>query len=1330
MADLLTDLDAALADDPELSLEAQFRAPKPAPGTPVLSNRTPEPYRPPAQKPDRPSWAVDYGWRGVAGGVADGIFGLMDTVQTFDHSISARLDRTLHSTLGIHLPGGATIDADGKYRFVNASESFESYKSDRDGARAFMKTTLFKEPERTGAKITRDISEFAANFVPMMVATEGMAGWGYVAAWSRPILASAVAAYQKTDPLEGNLANVAEHFGIEKAAISKMLHVDDLVGALSVEQDDSEFEARLKNMAADGVVGVAADGAFKALGTMIGALRKVKVQKAELEALEGAAEVKPDVNTAAIREAVEDDAAGGAKTLAEGAEPPPSVAKPEGPSVPQDAPAGTQGELFERPQSAAPDVLDEFERVHLDVDAKVRGMTEVELRQLAEDQAAGRGFTMLERMGVNPARLDFGKFLAKHPNAAEAMEALHDWVARIATAAEPMSLQLGSKPRTAETTAVLARFLGSDIKTISKTFADKTKNLDVYANAAAGLIGGEAEKLVVLAEKAVPRVADAGSPEYIAFLKQLETVSVLQAAFRGSASNMGRGLRSLQTIVESRQGLAKISRIKSVLGKDPADATAKIGKTFEDRLTALGEAKTPAARAKLLQQILKQRGDLARVVRDATKYSGIVGKLRVFRETSANLFSPATFTFNILGGAGMITSDIIAASTSHLGAALFRSPEWVAAAASNRAYLGSLLPSLWHGTVRSTQYLARESIAEVRAATEGLGTNVASAKLTQASSWVERQFGKIPVWEADKLGKEATLGDLRPKFERADATRERLWHIAPTTVDAWNASDNHGAAFLTAGLRSLTGLAFNTFGAISRSARVLAIDVPDELIGQTVFDASRYAEAVRQATLQGLQLGKSGTDLASFAERQAKQLVSEASDDTLTRLEQLVAAGQQDAGKIKLLAQEALDRTNIESVAEADARRILFQDDLKTGVAQGASRALNQMDPGGIIVPFVKTPLRIIESAAMEFTPAGLFFREARETIAAGGPEAAEMIARMTLGTMLIVEGYTRAAKGDVVGYDGGPTSSSRLGRPQYSIRLPGGNHWEFGRIDPLAIPLGLGADLYEWEQRFEDEDKEHTKGALEKYTYAVMHAVTSSVLSKSWLKSLQNFSAMADPKTGDYSREQFFNGLMQRMVPAGGFQKYAAQGDADAIREAKTLAEKYRASWVGLSAALPVRRDPLLGKVVEFNRTAGFRRGEDADDQLIAEVSRLNFEAPRDTRAIAGVQLTAKHSERLKALMGEEVRLGGLTLDGRLRAHMANPRWRTMSDYQRVEAIRDTREMYADVAKTRLQQEDKGLAQEVKVQSHIRLLEQRGTTPDELPAAVQRFRKEALSQE
>ncbi|QOC54133.1 hypothetical protein [Caulobacter phage S2B] len=103
------------------------------------------------------------------------------------------------------------------------------------------------------------------------------------------------------------------------------------------------------------------------------------------------------------------------------------------------------------------------------MDAKVKGMSADELRQLADDQANGRGFQMLERMGVNPARLDFGKFLADQSDPAAAMAALHGWVARIATAAEPMSLHLGSKPRSTESTARLAHLLGTDIKSVIKS---------------------------------------------------------------------------------------------------------------------------------------------------------------------------------------------------------------------------------------------------------------------------------------------------------------------------------------------------------------------------------------------------------------------------------------------------------------------------------------------------------------------------------------------------------------------------------------------------------------------------------------------------------------------------------------------------------------------------------------------------------------------------------------------------------------------------------------------------------------------------------------------
>ena len=1183
-------------------------------------------------------------------------------------------------------------------------------------ARGAVKST-FAEPESGGAKITRDISEFAANFIPLMKGTEGLKAFGAVAAYGRPVIASAIAAYQKVDPMEGNLANVAQHFGVDKGALSKMLHVDDLIGALAVDATDTEFAARLKNMAADGVAGVATDGAFKALGSMVGIVRRAKVEKAELLALKAAHENPIDVNVESIKAALDE---GPAPTLAARAEVGPSLVKPE-------APVGTQGDLFGAAPSTAPSHLDDFERVFMDVDAKVKGMSPDALRQLADDQATGKGFTMLERMGVNPARLDFGAFLAKHTDPATAMEALHDWVARIATAAEPMSLQMGSAPRTANATATLARMLGSDVASVVKTFSDKTKNLDVFANAASGLIGGEAQKLVVMAEKAMPRFRDAGSPEYIDFLKQLETVASLQAAFRGSASRMGRGLRSLQNIVGARSGSAKVGRLKSVLGKDPQDIVAKAGRSFEDKLTALGEAKSPQAREKLLRAILESRGDLGAVIKQAGRFQGLTGKIVILRETTANLFSPGTFTFNVLGGVTMAAGDIIAASTSHLGAAVFRTAEWRAASAAHQAYLGTMLPALWHGVTRSTQYLAKELILEAKAATDGLGSTKAGPALTGAADWVEKQFGKIPIWEADKLGTGSTLGGLKPKFERPDMSRERLWHIPATAVDAMLTSNDHGPAFLQMGLRSLLGMSFNAFGAVTRSARILAIDVPDELIGQTVFNARRYSEAVRKATLDGIEIGKSGKDLAEYAERNALVLSKESSNESLERIEQLIAGGSHDEEKIKLLAQEALDRTDIENIAADGARRILFQDEFHSAALKATSHWLNIVDSGGIVVPFVKTPLKIIENAAREFTPAGLFFRDTWETLSKGGPEAAELAAKITLGTMLIVEGYTGAASGALVGYDGGSNSSARNGRPQYSGRLPDGKHWEYGRLDPIAIPLGFGADLHYWEQQFDAEDKEQMASALEKHTYAVLHAVVSSVMSKTWLQSLKNFSAMFDTKTGDYSREQFYNGLLQRAVPAGGFQKYAVQGDEDAIKAAKTSAEKWQAGWVGLSSSLPDRRDTLLGQVVTPARTAGIKHSPRADDPLLDELGRLNFERPPETRSVGGAELDVHQRERLKAIMGEEVRFSGQTLSERLRSNLETSRWKGMSDYQRTEEVRKTRSQYADMAKVLLQKEDQKLAGEVKVQRHIGLLEKRGVSAEELPAAVRQFRREVL---
>lgn len=61
--DLFDELEASLAVDPELHPAKQLRLAPPAPGTPVLTNRTPVANRAPPPPARRPSAVEDYGWR-------------------------------------------------------------------------------------------------------------------------------------------------------------------------------------------------------------------------------------------------------------------------------------------------------------------------------------------------------------------------------------------------------------------------------------------------------------------------------------------------------------------------------------------------------------------------------------------------------------------------------------------------------------------------------------------------------------------------------------------------------------------------------------------------------------------------------------------------------------------------------------------------------------------------------------------------------------------------------------------------------------------------------------------------------------------------------------------------------------------------------------------------------------------------------------------------------------------------------------------------------------------------------------------------------------------
>jgi hypothetical protein len=1331
---------------------------------PMMAGATPQTLPPDAPRissdiPKKPGWDWSHGvqganfsqmqdqdvdmFRGLASGIERGIMGIPQAAVDLEDFTVGNLSRMADSAtaagfqaLGVQ-PKGLSMK-DGKLAWVPTQPTdYKSMKQVVDDS-GVLKPVL-ERPHTDGGKLVEGIASFVVPFKAAKVAlgTAGAyANWGKLTGLATDITASAASAFASLDPMEGNLANVAKDMGLDHTAIAELTGVGTLVDALSVDHDDSAIEARLKNTVADFATNIAVTGAMEMMVKGVKTLRAGRV-------VQKAAEVTDTADTINV------DAAHSTPDVAAHVEA--RVAET----------AGTQGELFPdlAPAKApAEDVIDTVEKMVLNINAKGAKVTEEEINALAQNWIKGGSYEGIERMGVNPDRLDFGKWMAEHADPAALSQGIHSLLEGISGSevGQRIASVMGSASRTDEAAAFLSKMVGSDVNTILTTFKGKTKNLDVYVRAASSLVGGETKKLMVLAEnlrdlamKGEFSFDNAAHPAYIEFLKQFETLTTMQSAMRGSFSEMGRGLRSIQQVNAVRTAKADLELAKSVI-KDAPDAavqTAKIDQmkgTWDEKLRALADAKTPAQRKALLDQVLAANGNLAGVAKNVASGEGTLfaKACRWMRETSANLFSFGTASATAMGMVAYHGTDLIAGLVHEPLAYLTKNDEFLVAAAANRAKWGTLLPAYVNGLTRGFQVVGSELLKESGRIAEGLGSqgvNAATRAEAAAKAW-ETHFGGKPAMAGDKFGKQV-IGSVANKFDRPDFHRDPAIYLKAADVDNLLQSDNHGPAVMSAAAKAIIGLATNSFGAVTRAGRIVSIEFLDEVTGSAVYGAHKYAEAIATTTREGIKQGLSGRALADYAEKAAKDIVSSSSRETTARLQNLIEAGSADTGRIEQLAKDVIQRYGIEEVAQSDARRILFQDELQTSLGQGLKKA-GSVDKAGIIAPFVHTPLRILETGLMDFSPIGVFKRSLREDLRSNGPKAAEALAKIGMGTTAMMLGYSMAANGQVVGYDGGSSSSAREARPQYSMKV--GDKWvEYGRIDPFATVIGIGADIYQFEKMLEDTDLSGDQGAmsqLQKLAETGFMTLVSNIMSKTYLQGMKQLSEGLLPSNLSQGMQnpgltQLISGLEQRFVPVGGFQKGMSGEIANTQVQTsdpadfwQQLKNQYVSSWFFSRDTLYDKRDPFLGTKLTYDRDAGIKVADHDSDPLRKELSNLSFALPKNPTSIQGVKLTGDQQHSLLAALGD-TKVGGQTLEERLRDYVVSPEWKQYSDYQKVEILKMIRQEYYDNAKDTVLGKDRGLQADVAGVAFQKQLLMAGEQPHAIPAKVQAFKKELLQQ-
>jgi hypothetical protein len=269
-----------------------------------------------------------------------------------------------------------------------------------------------------------------------------------------------------------------------------------------------------------------------------------------------------------------------------------------------------------------------------------------------------------------------------------------------------------------------------------------------------------------------------------------------------------------------------------------------------------------------------------------------------------------------------------------------------------------------------------------------------------------------------------------------------------------------------------------------------------------------------------------------------------------------------------------------------------------------------------LVMPFVRTPTNIFKFA-WERTPGlNLFNQNVLRDLEAGGSAATTRLAQVDMANAFAQQIMVGALSGRITG--AGPRNPAlrsqwmNAGNQPYSIRSSDGSWVSFRRGDPMAIPVGLLADLVGISGNHSEQD-------LGSLSSAAVGALVSNVSSKTFLQGVVQFADLFGRGGDGEEWSRFINSMAtSTVIPSA-----ASQMDPDNIlRETRGLYDEFLNRTPGFSSHLEPRRN-LFGEQVlappgnYVNRTLNpfTVMGPSAADPVLQTLVDLGKSMPLPTR-------------------------------------------------------------------------------------------------------------------
>jgi hypothetical protein len=260
-----------------------------------------------------------------------------------------------------------------------------------------------------------------------------------------------------------------------------------------------------------------------------------------------------------------------------------------------------------------------------------------------------------------------------------------------------------------------------------------------------------------------------------------------------------------------------------------------------------------------------------------------------------------------------------------------------------------------------------------------------------------------------------------------------------------------------------------------------------------------------------------------------------------------------------------------------------FTDELLDGTVAKSVQTFAQQHPlAKFFIPFVRTPANLI-SKGLDYTPGVNYLRPTkggemfRKNLSHPDPmirnqARGELAASALIGS---IAAYAYA-NGSLTG--SGPAEPKTrkawldAGNKPYTLKI-GNDLVDITRIDPIAMPFMVMADLFEAYDNARDESTREALGVK------LLMTVRSNLTNRTFMKGLENAVNLSSSNPNDF-------GLAARSYASTVIPKAVSQfANYDAVdREAKTLVEAVQRQTPGWRQGLPPMRDPF-GEIVAPRR-------------------------------------------------------------------------------------------------------------------------------------------------